>query len=72
MPLAEARPKNDSWDNGISRSMRADEEIGKTLETWNTCSFCGAKWKDPIRTEGVLHRTTTCGSCVVKKRKNRK
>lgn len=64
MPLKEHPIKGDDWDNGISRAMRFDEESGHNLETWNTCPTCGAKWKDATRTEGLMHRTRLCGSCV--------
>lgn len=66
MPLERKTAKKDEtlWDNGISRAMRADEDHGHALETWNTCPNCGAKWKDTVRTEGIMHRSRICGSCV--------
>lgn len=49
--------------NHISEAMRHDEEEGHSLQTWNTCPKCGTKWKDAVRTEGILHRTILCGNC---------
>ena len=35
----------------------------KDNETWNSCIYCGATWKDETPTLGLLHRTTVCVKC---------
>ena len=66
------RPPAILWDilnmSAIKAEARAVEDVtlasDQPLDTWNDCPDCGAAWKDPVPTPGVLHRTRLCVECL--------
>lgn len=49
-------PAREHYPDVVSEHIRDNE-------TWNTCPWCRAAWRDKKATPGVLHRTRTCKRC---------